>query len=68
MFAYDLLLLKSCCSYGRAQTRVGPVAKLLGRALLKFRRKMRMQVVAEVARSVPMQAAEFAQMMRPFLD
>ena len=69
VYPYDLILLKSECSYPTYQTRVGPVAKLLGRALLKVRRKRHtMQVVAEVARSVSMQAAQLAQMMCPFLD
>ena len=70
-FAHDLLLLQSpmmTTPYGRTQLRVGPVAKLLGRALLNFRQKRRMQVVAEVARWVPVQAAELLQMMGPFLD
>ena len=54
--------------YGHTQLRVGPVAKLLGRALLNFRQKRRMQVVAEVARWVPVQAAELEYMVGPFLD
>ena len=64
MYPYDLILLKSECSYPTYQTRVGPVAKLLGRALLKVRRKRHtMQVVAEVARWVPVQAAELEYMV-----
>ena len=70
-FAHDLLLLQSpmmTTPYGHTQLRVGPVAKLLGRALLNFRRKRHMQVVDEVARWVPVQAAVLDQMMGPFLD
>ena len=48
---------------------MGPVAKLLGRALLKFRlRKRRMQVMAEVARKVLIQSDDLAQIMGPFID
>ena len=69
VFSYDLILLKSECFYPSYQTRVGPVAKLLGRALLKFRlRKRRMQVMAEVARKVLIQSDDLAQIMGPFID
>ena len=71
LFAHDLLLLKSIMltkPYDHTQLRVGPVAKLLRRALLKLRRKRRMQVITEVARWVPMEAAELDRIMGPFLD
>ena len=71
LFAHDLLLLKSIMltkPYDHTQLRVGPVAKLLRRALLKFHRKRRMRVITEVARWVPMEAAELDRIMGPFLD